>query len=124
VPQADVWGAIAVSSSTLLAGNSWNFRSEADASNRALAECRALHAGDCKVVVTVADVCVALAISKPEKVYAVGGPISAANFADGNATLKCRRAGGKACSIVLSFCADGVRHVVQEQSAAPAGRRQ
>jgi hypothetical protein len=123
-PLPDVWGAIAVSSTTLMSGTSWNYRSEAAASQRALTECRATRASDCRVVVTVADVCVSLAISKPEKVYAVGGPIGAANFSDGNAMLRCQRAGGRACTISTSFCADGIRHVVRDQTIIPYGRRQ
>lgn len=122
-PVPDVWGAIAVSPSTLLAGNSWNFKSEQDAAKRALKECQtATKADDCKVVITVADVCVSLAISKPEKIYAVGGPTGAISYANGNATLHCQRAGGRSCAIALSFCADGIRHEVPPKSA-PFGRR-
>ena len=122
-PKPDVWGAIAVSSSTLYAGSSWNYSSEADAAKRATAECRASGASDCRVVVTVADVCVALATSKAEKVYAVGGPIGAANYADGGAVLKCQRAGGRNCTVDVSICADGIRHVTGQKNAVPAGRR-
>jgi len=124
-PAPDVWGAIAVSSSTLLAFNSWNYKSEADASKSALARCATdSKANDCKVLLTVADVCASLAISKPEKVVALGGPGGAANFTDNTALLHCQRAGGHACAINLSFCADGVRHVLNMPSSAAAGRRQ
>lgn len=121
-PKPDVWGALAVSPSTLLSGDSWNYNSEATASNRALAECRASsRAGDCKVVVTVADVCVALASSKATNIYAVGGPTGAANFAENNALLKCQRAGGGACAITASFCADGIHHVLGGQTVSSNG---
>ncbi|MBZ5606068.1 MAG: DUF4189 domain-containing protein, partial [Acidobacteriia bacterium] len=74
-PLPDVWGAIAVSPSALVQGHSWNYKSEEEARQRALKECAASTvAKDCKVVVTVADVCVALAISKPERIYTIGGP--------------------------------------------------
>jgi hypothetical protein len=124
-PAPDVWGAIAVSGSTLMSFDSWNYKSEADASKAALARCASdAHESDCKVVLTVADVCASLAISKPEKVYAIGGPGGAANFTDKNAILHCQRAGGHACAVNLSFCADGVRHVLNVSNGAPAGRRQ
>lgn len=121
--QPDVWGAIALSPSTLASGNAWNYRSAAEAASRATAECRKSGASDCKVVVTVADHCVALAISKAENIYTVGGPVGAANYADGGALLRCQRAGGKNCTIDLSFCADGIRHVVAEPNTAAFSRR-
>ncbi len=125
-PLPDVWGAIAVSPSTLLDGHSWNFKSEQDATKAALKECQTTSkASDCKVIVTVADVCVSLAISRPEKVYAVGGPTGAISYANGNATLHCQRAGGKSCEILTSFCADGIRHGEARAPAStiPFGRR-
>lgn len=124
-PLPDVWGAIAVSASSLDYGTSWNFNNEKDAGSRALQECqKATGAKDCKVVVTVADVCVALALSKPDKIFSVGGPTGAVNYASGNATLHCQRAGGKSCAIMTSFCADGVRHETKAPSTpAPFGRR-
>jgi hypothetical protein len=125
-PLPDVWGAIAVSPSTLDYGTSWNYKNEKDAGARALQECqKSTSAKDCKVVVTVADVCVALATSKSEKVFGVGGPTGAANYAAGNATLKCQRSGGKTCAISTSFCADGIKHETRLPASmpAPAGRR-
>jgi len=120
-PLPDVWGAIALSPSTLDYGTSWNYKSEKDAASRALQECqKSTSAKDCKLVVTVADVCVALALSKPEKVFAVGGPTGAVNYAAGNATLKCQRAGGKTCAVSTSFCADGIKHETKLPSATPA----
>jgi hypothetical protein len=77
-----------------------------------LSRCRASGTSDCKLAVTVADVCVSLATSPAQKVYSIGGPIGAANFADDAAVLKCKRAGGQACAVITSFCADGVHHVL------------
>src|SRR5580693_5917206 len=101
--------ALAISPSTLGWGASWNYKDEAAASQVALSKCRANGLSDCKLAVTVADVCVSLATSPAQKIYSIGGPIGAANFADGAAILKCKRAGGQACATVTSFCADGVQ---------------
>jgi hypothetical protein len=124
-PLPDVWGAIAVSPSSLDYGTSWNFANEKDAGARAIQECQKISgAKDCKLAVTVADICVALAVSKPEKIYAVGGPTGAVNYASGNASLHCQRAGGKSCAVTTAFCADGIEHEVSSSSApAPFGRR-
>jgi Domain of unknown function (DUF4189) len=120
-PLPDVFGAIAVSASTLSYGTSWNYKSKQDADARALQECeKSTSAKDCKIVVTVADVCVALATSKPERVFGVGGPIGASNYAAGNATLKCQRAGGKSCVVNTQFCADGIKHETALPSSKPA----
>jgi hypothetical protein len=122
-PEPDVWGAIALSSATLVYGTAWKFPTEQAAKSWALKDCSGKGARDCKVAVTVADICVALAISKPEKVAAVSSPTGATNFASGNATLHCQRAGGGSCKIAISFCADGINHQVNDPAdAAPFGR--
>lgn len=110
VPKPDVWGAIAVSPSTLVFGKSWNWNSRKEAAAAALKYCGAR---DCKVIATVADVCVSLVESVAQRIYVVGGPIGAANFADNNGMLKCRREGGRACRVEASFCADGIKHVLK-----------
>jgi hypothetical protein len=122
--EPDVWGALAISPSTLDWGSSWNFSSKRAAIDQALTNCRASphKAKDCKIEVTFPDICVALAISKPDGRYSLGGPIGAADYADGNALLLCHRAGGKDCAIATDFCADGIRHVVGPRPAAPPGR--
>lgn len=117
-PKPDVWGAVAVSPSTLAYGSSWNWKSEKDAAAAALKYCGAR---DCKVVATVADVCLSLVESAAERIYMVGGPIGAANFADNNALLQCQRAGGRACIVKASFCADGVKHVLNGQTVFSNG---
>jgi hypothetical protein len=109
-PLPDVWGALAISPSTLGWGASWNYKDEAAASQVALSKCRANGLSDCKLAVTVADVCVSLATSPAQKIYSIGGPIGAANFADGAAILKCKQPGGRSaakrpCACRQRYCA-------------------
>ncbi len=120
-PKPDVWGALAVSPSTLNSGASWNYKSEADAAQSALDRCRKTGVSDCKVERTVADVCVALATSKTERIFGIGGPTGAGNFADNAALLKCRRGGGTSCIVQASFCADGERHELNGHTAFSNG---
>jgi hypothetical protein len=123
-PQPDVWGAIAVSPSTLIYGTAWKFSSEQAAKDWALKDCAKKGPRDCHVAVSVADVCVALAISKAEKVVVTGGPTGANNFASGNALLHCQRAGGHSCEVPIAFCADGINHQVKDSATSvPFGRR-
>jgi hypothetical protein len=105
-PKPDVWGAIAVSPSTLRFAASWNYHSEAAASALALGQCQRYGARDCQVT-AVADVCVALIESQAEKVYFIGGPVGLSNFAEDAAMARCKRAGGKSCTVMTSFCAEG-----------------
>jgi len=121
-PLPDVWGALAVSPSTLFWGSSWKWKSQKEAETEALRRCHlAGGPGDCKIAVTVADVCASLAVSPEQKVFKVGGPTGAANFADNNAMLQCQRAGGKSCAVVASFCADGIHHVLNGHTAYSNG---
>jgi hypothetical protein len=54
----------------------------------------------------------------------LASPTGATNFASGNATLQCQRAGGHSCQIAVSFCADGINHVVNDPAtSAPFGRK-
>ncbi len=125
-PLPDVWGALAISTSLQWA-TVWNYKSEAAARAAALQRCKSISSvKDCKIAVAIADVCVSLALSKPQRLYAIGGPTGAVNFADMNANLRCQRAGGRACTIATSFCADGIRHIVRDPDApstpTPSGR--
>lgn len=123
-PLPDVFGAIAVATN-LDWGISWNYKSEAEAKAEALRRCKLVsHRNDCKVAVSVADVCVSLSISKANRLYAIGGPTGAVNYAEANSNLHCQRAGGKACVIATSLCADGIRHTVpmNDGTAVPFGR--
>jgi hypothetical protein len=116
----DLWGALAVSPSLLSWGAAWNYKDEAAASRSAMTRCRASGASDCKVAVTVADACVSLATSTGQRVFAIGGPIGAANSAGQAALSQCKRTGGLACAITTSLCADGLHHVVNESSPVAA----
>jgi hypothetical protein len=107
--RVDLWGAIALSPTTLFYGNTWNFGNRQDAGARALKECAANGARDCKIVATVANDCVGYATSLPEKVYGVSGAARSIKAANSDALAQCQRAGGRACGVDLSFCADGVR---------------
>ncbi|HTS82478.1 MAG TPA: DUF4189 domain-containing protein [Myxococcaceae bacterium] len=120
-PKPDVWGALAFSSSTLDWGSSWNSKSESNASELALRQCADKGAQDCKILKTVADVCLALVTSSGDKVFSLGGPIGASNIAEDAALARCRRAGGRACALTTSFCADGVRHVLKGQTTFSNG---
>ena len=111
-PKPDVWGAIAVSSSNLAWGTGINQTTKAAAQNLAMQRCGA-RATDCKLINTVADVCVALIMSDAQKIIKVGGPIGASNFAEDNGILQCQRAGGQHCAVATSFCADGQAHVLK-----------
>ena len=116
-----MWGALAVSPTTLASGTSWRDKSEAAASKAALGNCRTRGGSDCKVLQTVADVCLALAVSKTEGTYAIGGPTGAGNFADDAAMVKCQRAGGRSCVVQASFCADGQRHALNGHTVESNG---
>lgn len=105
-----IFGALAVSLSTLKYASAINEKTEDAARQSALARCQGTGATDCRVEKTMVDACMALAFSRPQRLYAVGGPTGAGNFADDAALLKCRRAGGKSCAVEISVCADGARH--------------
>ena len=120
-PKPDVWGAIAIAPD-LNWGTSWNFKTKEAAQAEAIRRCQSQHgAGSCKVATIVADVCVSLAISAAEKIYHVGGPTGAINFADDNAKLLCQCAGGRNCVIATNFCADRERHMLQGQTVFSNG---
>jgi hypothetical protein len=106
-PKPDVWGAIAVSPSKLYRGWADSFKTMDQAAAGALTACQKFGVKDCKIVVMVADVCVALVTSDATNKYFVGGPAGASNFAESNGTLQCQRSGAKDCQVVDSFCADG-----------------
>jgi len=121
-PEPDVWGAIAVSPTTLVWGTSWNYKSKEEAAAMALKQCQSTTGvKDCKVALKVADVCTALVLSRAEKLYVIGGPAGALNFATANGMLKCQRAGGRTCAIATSFCADGDNHVLKGNSIISNG---
>ena len=119
-PKPDVWGAIALSPSNMAWGVEWSQNTKKAAQDVAMAGC-GKRAKDCVLVNTVADVCVALVMSDAQKIYKVGGPTGAINFAEDNAKLLCQRAGGKACKVAVSFCADGVKHELKGKTVFSNG---
>jgi len=113
-PLPDVWGAIAIAPS-LEGWGTLKFGSEATARAMAIKDCNAHHhTTQCRVVVTVPDVCAALAVSAPDNIFTIGGPIGAVNVASDSAMMKCLRAGGRSCIVKQAFCADGIGHVQGE----------
>lgn len=140
-PKPDVWGAIAVSAKSMKWGTSWNYKSRDQAASAALALCKSAAAkagaNDCRVNLTMPDVCAAIVFSLPDRLITIGGPIGAANFAADNARLICERKGGRSCTVGTAFCADGQKHnlygktvysngnpiFVPDGSSPPFGRR-
>jgi len=102
----DTWGAIAVSPSTLSWGKSVKHASERAAQADALAQC-GRYAPDCRIGISTYDYCMALAASPGQKIWAVGGPNHAVRDAAAVAVIHCQRAGGQACAVVTTACADG-----------------
>lgn len=101
-----VWGAIAVSESTLAFGSAWGYQSEQDAKHRASRECSlAMNAmRDCRVVGTFSNACVALATSPNEHSWGFSGSQTNINSAVKNAMTQCKKYGGRSCDIVSKFC--------------------
>ena len=101
-----IWGAVAVSPSTLASGSSWRYQSEKDAENQALRECSlAMNAmRDCKVVGTFTNACVALATSPHENAWGFSGSKASIKSAVKSAMTQCQKYGGRSCKIVSKFC--------------------
>ena len=101
-----VWGAIAVSDSTLAYGSAWAYQSEQDAKNRASRECSlAMNAmRDCRVVGTFRNACVALATSPKEHAWGFSGAQSSIKSAVKSAITQCQKYGGRSCTIASQFC--------------------
>ena len=109
VPQdnrPDTWTAIAISPSTLDWGSYVKSTSERAAKAGALAEC-GKRARDCKIAISTYDYCIALATSPKQRMWATGGPNMNVRDAKEVAIIHCQRAGGRACIVVASACADG-----------------
>jgi hypothetical protein len=71
-----------------------------------LAQC-GRHANDCRIGISTYDYCMALATSPRQKIWSVGGPNAAVRDAAAVAGQHCKRAGGQACAVVTTACADG-----------------
>ena len=109
-PLPDVWGAIAISPA-LQTSYSYQFRSQALAETAAIDDCRTRYKQpSCKVLVAFEDICAAVAVSAPERIVKISKPTPVVNWAEAKVLQDCRAAGGKACMVAASHCADHVRH--------------
>jgi hypothetical protein len=101
-----IWGALAVSPSTLVSGSTWGYQDKQSAEKTALNECSiAMNAmRDCKVVGSFANTCVALATSTKEHAWGYSGTYSTMKQAADAAMTRCRNGGGHACTIATNFC--------------------
>jgi hypothetical protein len=121
-PKPDVWGAIAVSPTSLDRGTSATYPTKEGAADSAMAACRASGPKDCKIAILVADVCVSFVESFSTRKYFVGGPAGASNFSENNGNLQCTRSGATDCKLMDSFCADGgMRHVLAGNTVSSNG---
>ncbi len=101
------FAAVAVSPSTLDSGESAGTTSTANVGFGAVQACQAVGARDCKVVESVANQCVALAIKKNPNFYASGvGSTREAAAANALAACKKEGAGSIECWIEDSPCAN------------------
>jgi hypothetical protein len=114
-PRPDVWGAIAVAPN-LRHAMSWNYPNRRAAEAAALGTCNGLNFGRCRTAAIVVDVCAALAVSEPEHLFRISGESGAVNWAEERALLLCRKAGGRACRVTASMCADGKRHELKGET--------
>jgi uncharacterized protein DUF4189 len=108
-PRPPVFGSIAIAPNF----NWWSstkFGSEAEAKKAAIDGCNKANKGGCKTATVVVDYCAALATSPRDNIYRVKGS-GAVNWAEESALAACSKAGGHACRISTSVCADGKRHV-------------
>ena len=111
-PTPSLWGAIAWSRTTAGWGVSWKFSTQQAAKDYAMGQCAKSGAKDCTVNTLIADnLCTALAISQPEKVFGIGLS-GVTDTASDTATYRCKAAGGRSCKIASTFCADGVTRVM------------
>ena len=94
--------AIAVSDSTLHFGQSRPKFSRREAEQFALADCRQ-YASDCEVQDWGQHRCIALAISRSEKMWGIDKGFYP-ETASSNALAQCREGGGKSCTVVTHPC--------------------
>ena len=101
-----IWGALAMSPSTLVSGSTWGYQNKQDAENSAQKECSlATNAmRDCKIVGVFANACVALATSPNEHAWGFSGTFNSVKQATDAAMTRCQNGGGRTCAIVSRFC--------------------
>ena len=97
---AGAYGAIATNSAADV-GYSYNYDTEQQARDRALAEC-AKHSKPCEVKNVIEDICVSVAWAKSGHAGWAGGRGQAKN--DQGALDGCRKSGATDCEIAVRFC--------------------
>jgi len=103
--QADLFGAVAVSTSTLSWGSAKNYRSRAEAEAAALQGCRR-HASDCQVGSWVMNGCVALATGRSFlRTHWSSSHARNQTSAENSALADCNSRAS--CSIAISECSGG-----------------
>jgi hypothetical protein len=118
-----IWGAIAVSDSTLVSGTSWEYQNPQDAQAQAVRQCSlAMNAmRDCKVIGNAfANACVALATSPNEHAWGYSGTYNSLAQASQSALGQCRSSGSRSCAITVKFCSPGQASTPADQYAAIA----
>jgi Domain of unknown function (DUF4189) len=100
----DKWTALAISDTTNRAGASHGQNSQAAAEQLALTNCRRNGSLDCKSLLWGVNICLAIAISYPDGVYAWDNDPDRAR-AGSKALARCLRASGKNCLVQTTPCA-------------------
>ena len=98
-----VYGAFALSSSTGAYGFAYNFNTQEEARQRALAECvKRTSSGDCKVSANIVRNCIAVARGNNNVFgWAIGWPV---DERPERALNECAGANGADCKVVAQFC--------------------
>ena len=100
----DLWTAISVSSSTLAWGSSWGAQNRESAERAAQQHCAKTGAKDCKVEMWGQNMCLALAVSVPEKSWGVDSDRNGLR-AKAKALAWCQKSGGAHCTVPTWPCA-------------------
>jgi hypothetical protein len=100
-----IWGALAMSRSSLTYGYSYDYPSQQSAIASALKKCNAALKGkqDCQPLFNFSRNCLALATSD-EGIYGYSKAYGDLVADDKEALGFCQKAGGKSCTTVLAFC--------------------
>jgi len=102
-PAPGVYGAIALSGSSLGYGTSWGYADAGTARARAQAECARAGASDCAVRVSVVNSCAALVMSgQTSHVFAVTDVDKTS--ASALALAQCQATGASDCEVKANFC--------------------
>jgi hypothetical protein len=98
------YAAIAKSSSSINWGASWREPSMAAAVRDAQRSCERAGSRDCKIVVSGANNCMSLAISRRDGFWGSADSNTDRSMAISKAMNACRRVGGRQCSVVVTPC--------------------